>query len=505
MVKSARLWRDIARQYAILEREGEGNTSRRHHGLERNAGEAETPDVDDQAPEFYKHGFQHRHYVLILASCMMLCEWADRSVLSITMESIKEEFELSDADLGAIASASLWLTPFAVTVLGRIADHVPKSFMLGLGVLGWSVCTFMTGFAGSFATLLFSRLLAGLSNCAGYPVAVSLMAEFFTPKDMTTAMGYFNTGLGTGGLIGLVGGGTIATHMGWRWAFWMVAGPQLILAFLLMTTVRNNKQPAPKHSWGTDLCELFRMPSLRSIALGAFVHGIMTGNGRFLSAVAEREYNVSPQTVGLVMGILLGGVGMVSAWLGAHFLDRLVRKGRDPSILLRGGMYADMGHAIFTSLALLSPTFGLFTTFSVINVMVACLSQGIDVTIQMLGEGRRGTTQALIELSWAVGMGSGPVLGGFVSDALEKHANCDSGCALSKSLLIIIVSGHCCRGTLYFIASRYFSSDVARVKDGLKLIQEADAGAPAKSSPRERDVLEASDDGEPASLNPSPT
>lgn len=381
------------------------------------------------------------------------------------------------------ASASLWLVPFAVTVLGRVADHVPKATLLGLGVMGWGLCTMLTGMSQSFGFLLVSRVLAGLSNCAGYPVAVSLIAEFFNAREMTTAMGYFNAGCQCGTLLGLGLGGTLITQMGWRTGFLIVASPQLVLAILLLSTVRSKPQPSPKRSWCGDLAELLRMSTVRYVFFAAFLHGLMSGNGRFISAFVERSHNMSAQTVGLSLSLASGFVGLLAACGGGHLIDHICKRMRDLRALLWCASAGLTLRLVFGSCALTSPHFGVFMAFYALDSASSSLQQGIDTVVQMLGEGRRGTTQALMELSWSVGMGVGPFLGGVLSDSL-MNADCDSGCALGQSLLIVLSFGMAIQGFAYLMASGSLRDDVAHVKASVSAkggSKEAPSGAPSRS------------------------
>lgn len=476
MVKSAKLWREIHLQYARLaELDGAAPNERPSvspHGVtpahgEQAGAEAELDVAAAGKSDFYRDGFQHKHWVLVLCATMILCEWMDRSILSIAMQPIKEEFFLTDTQVGIIASASLWLSPIAVTFVGRVADHFPKATILGGGVLAWGLCTIATGCSQSLRAMILSRLLAGLANCAGYPVAISLLAEHFGSGEMTTAMGYFNSGCALGGLIGFAVGGLLITRVGWRWAFWCVGFPQLVLAVLLFTTVRSTCQPSPKQAWIKDIWRLMQLPSLRFLMLGAFLTGLMSGNHRFISAIAERVYSVKAETVGLVMGGALGVSGVIAASVGAHTIDRAMRRYGSPSVLLWCAVIGDFFHLLFGTAALFAPTFELLVLGLALSACSSSMGQGVDTSIQMLAVGRRATTQAFLELNWSVGMGLGPFLGGVLSDSFYS-ISCDSGCALSQSLLIVGGMGLALRMFVYMMASAHLPDDVAAVNREFK-------------------------------------
>ena len=114
------------------------------------------------------------------------------------MQSMKIDFKMNDLQVGMLASASLWVVPLATGPIGRLSDRLPRAKLLGSGVLLWAMSTFATGLSGSFFTALLCRLLAGLANCAGFPVALALLCDHFQAEELTTAMGFYHAGVDEG-------------------------------------------------------------------------------------------------------------------------------------------------------------------------------------------------------------------------------------------------------------------------------------------------------------------
>jgi len=289
------------------------------------------------------------------------------------------------------------------------------------------------------------------------------LAEWFEATEMTTAMGYFNAGLALGGLLGLAVGGLLITQVGWRWAFWGIGTPQLVLALLLAITVKSRPKLERAQRWSHDIKRLLRLPSLCLLALCAFLSGVNSGNQRFISAVAERQYDLSAQTVGSVMGLSLGLTGIIAAWCGGHFIDWCLRRTGELRVLLWGAVAADIMHLGLGSTAFLMPVFSLFVAFLALSITTAGLAQGVDTSVQLLGRGCRATTQSTLEFFWAVGMGLGPFLAGMCSDAFQS-ASCDEGCALSHAILLVAGCVGFLRALTYLGAARHLVGDAAAVE-----------------------------------------
>lgn len=71
-----------------------------------------------------------------------------------------------------------------------------------------------------------------------------------------------------------------------------------------------------------DLRALLLSRCVRPLLLSAFLTGILSGQGRFLSAYVERRHRVPPSRIGLVLGPVLGTSGVLSGFLVGHGIDR---------------------------------------------------------------------------------------------------------------------------------------------------------------------------------------
>jgi len=287
-----------------------------------------------------------------------------------------------------------------------------------------------------------------------------LMSDHFESEELTTAMGYFSVGMAIGGLLGFAVGGTLVTQAGWRWAFWAVGSPQLIVSLLFFFTVPEGKGKAkPEQSWSADVGELLTARSVRLLMTGSLLTGLCSGQGRFLSALAERKHGVEPERIGLVMGPILGLTGVLAAWLGGHFVDHCFAKTGDARVNLWLAAVADMLSIIAGSCSVLAHSFPLLVVFAAFGVAASSLRNGVQAVIQMLSTGRRGTMQGVLETCWSLGMGLGPLLAGGISDVFES-SDCDDACGLTRSMLLFGCVGVGARGATYFAASISLRADV---------------------------------------------
>src|SRR5215831_16233131 len=82
----------------------------------------------------------------------------DRHVIGALSEPIRKEFDLSDAQVGLISSAFIWLYAIVGLPLGRVADRGSRKRLLAGGMLVWSALTALAAAATNYVMLLASRL-----------------------------------------------------------------------------------------------------------------------------------------------------------------------------------------------------------------------------------------------------------------------------------------------------------------------------------------------------------
>ena len=89
---------------------------------------------------------QYTRYALGLLLVVYVFNFIDRSILSILLESIKEEFQLSDTELGLLsgpAFASFYT--FVGLPIARWSDRGKRTSIIATAILVWSAMTAVPG------------------------------------------------------------------------------------------------------------------------------------------------------------------------------------------------------------------------------------------------------------------------------------------------------------------------------------------------------------------------
>lgn len=292
-----------------------------------------------------------------------LLNYMDRFVAAAAAPLIKKEFDLSDAQIGLLASAFLLVYAVAALPFGYWADRGVRRTVVGIGVTIWSLATLFTGFARNFFQLFVSRAVLGIGEASYYPAGTSLMSDYFPKNQRGRVMSIWGAGSTLGIAIGFAGGGYIADKFGWRDAFFFAAVPGLLfalLAFGMREPLRGSAEergPAVKQAQDANLrtfLGLMRIPTLRAVILSQTVlFFVLASNAFWLPTLLNRRFGLSITQAGVLSGAVLVLGGLIGTLAGGWIADRRARK--TPAAYLQVGIVGFLIGAVFVAISLVVP------------------------------------------------------------------------------------------------------------------------------------------------------
>lgn len=158
--------------------------------------------------------------VVALLWVVALLNYMDRQMLSTMQANIALDIPaLQNAEaFGALMAIFLWVYGVWSPFSGAIADRLSRKWLI-VGSLGvWSGVTFAMGFCSGFGQLMWLRGIMGVSEALYIPSALSLIADYFTGKGRSLAIGLHMTGLYCGQALGGFGS-LVATTWSWQSTF----------------------------------------------------------------------------------------------------------------------------------------------------------------------------------------------------------------------------------------------------------------------------------------------
>lgn len=136
------------------------------------------------------------------------------------------------ADMGILQGIFMVAYMIAAPYFGWLSDRYSRWKLVGAGLVIWSVATGMSGMCSSFWSMLFFRCLVGVGEAAYAPAAPAILADLFPLKYRGKAITIFYIAIPVGSALGFIYGGKMQAVPGldWRWAFYCMVPPGLLLA-----------------------------------------------------------------------------------------------------------------------------------------------------------------------------------------------------------------------------------------------------------------------------------
>ena len=160
-----------------------------------------------------------RHIVLGLTVAAYMITYMDRVVISAAVPTIRREFGLSLATMGAIISAFRWGYALFQIPGGWLGDRIGPRRALTMIVTWWSLFTSATAFAWNAGSMLVIRFLFGVGEAGAFPIATRSLSRWILPTERGFAQGVTHAGSRLGAALTPSLVVLVIANYGWRTAF----------------------------------------------------------------------------------------------------------------------------------------------------------------------------------------------------------------------------------------------------------------------------------------------
>ncbi|MFC4593141.1 spinster family MFS transporter [Sphingobium tyrosinilyticum] len=329
------------------------------------------------------------HVALGIFLIAYILSFIDRQILSLMVEPIKQDLGLSDLQVGLLQGLAFAMLYAVVGIpIGMLADRISRRRIIAVGVLFWSACTALCGFAGSYAHLFMARMGVGLGEASLSPSAHSWLSDAYPPAQLSRAMAIYNLGITIGGGLALLVGGAVVDMVAqsgalvlplvgpmptWRAAFLLVALPGALVAALVFIA----REPARRAQSKAGMPLRAALSHLRdhkrtfiAIYANSTLLSIMGyGLTAWYPTLLIRGFALTPGQASLRLGLIYLLLGSMGSLAGGFAAERLTLKGiRDANlrvvmIIALLCLFPALLAPLMPSPALLLVLFGLLTLF----------------------------------------------------------------------------------------------------------------------------------------------
>jgi EmrB/QacA subfamily drug resistance transporter len=228
----------------------------------------------------------NRWKVLAIVCAAFFMTVLDVSIVNVALPSIGRSLHFSESNLQWVITAYAITFGGFLLLGGRAADFLGRLRIFLIGVVIFTVASFLCGLAWSEGVLIASRAVQGFGAALITPAALSIiMTAFAEGPERNKALGIWGAIGGSGAAVGVLAGGVLTKYAGWEWIFF-VNVPVGILSFVLATRYVHESKVERKTTpdWGGAVTVTAGLALLVYAVSNAPAHG--WGSGWTISRLA---------------------------------------------------------------------------------------------------------------------------------------------------------------------------------------------------------------------------
>jgi DHA1 family bicyclomycin/chloramphenicol resistance-like MFS transporter len=244
-----------------------------------------------------------------------------------TLPGLARDLHTSDSLAQATMSACMLGLALGQLVTGPLSDRLGRRRPLLIGVALFAVFSLVCAAAPNIGVLLAARFLQGVSGSAGIVVALAAARDVAEGVELVRLLALLGAVGAMAPIVAPVVGGQLASVMGWRGIFVVLAGIGTALFALVTTSLRESLPPEDRHSGGPAETARKFADVLRDRLFVCFLMVGAFGGAAFftylasISFVLQDSYQLSPQRFSAVFA-----GNAVMAVIGAQVNRAVVRR-----------------------------------------------------------------------------------------------------------------------------------------------------------------------------------
>jgi predicted MFS family arabinose efflux permease len=317
----------------------------------------------------------HPKSALLLLTGLNLLNYADRNVLFAVQPLVQDEFHINKTQIGLLTSAFLVCYMIAAPFVGPLADRYSRKVIISVGAIFWSGLTLLTAVTHNYTELLVRHTLVGIGEATFVTIAPTFVADLFSENIRGRILGVFYLAIPVGSAAGYLLGSYLAPAHGWRFPFYIAAGPGFVLAILVLFLKEPERgrtdslQETPERA---SILGLARNPAFLTATLGMAMMtfalgGIQVWMPQFL--ITERHYSLAAANFDFGMIVVVDGIlaSLIGGWLGDYLLPRMKSSYYFVSAISMALGIPFLIIALFVSGSIMMPAIGVAAFFLLFN------------------------------------------------------------------------------------------------------------------------------------------
>ncbi len=356
-----------------------------------------------------------KKYLLIFALVILFTEMADR-ILFVVFPTYLIQRNFSATQIGLVFSIAGFFLIIARSYIGKLSDIFGRKGIMSLGLLINSITTFLYPFAQNIYHFIFLRGLKDSSETFAGSVETAIHADVFKRKIRARIMGKLGSVMPLGRAIATLLGFSVLTWLTIEYSFYL-SGLLMLFAFLSFYLFFKEKRVKAVRSFRLSLNPRKYSKVFNVLVLIAFMQNL-TFSMAYLPGffiLAENYLKISPSMLFVILFIAYS-LSTIAVYPSGKIIDRIGRK--NTTII---------GVFLFNMLALMYALTKNIFQFALVLTLISLAYYIWRVAFKtaLMDETKpkiRGEQIGYYKTVEGIGMLVGPVVGGFLIDAISIQA-----------------------------------------------------------------------------------
>ncbi|WP_240139891.1 MFS transporter [Streptomyces sp. MUM 178J] len=171
--------------------------------------------------------------VLVVLALFIVINAADKAVLGLTADPIKDDLGLSATEFGTIASSFYLLFSVSAVLVGLLGDRIRARPLLAALALVWAAAQLPILLpAAGFGALVATRVVLGAGEGPGYPLANHTAFTWFPERERALPSAVVMAGAAGGTVVAAPLVILVSNTLGWRAAFGLLGAVGVVWALV---------------------------------------------------------------------------------------------------------------------------------------------------------------------------------------------------------------------------------------------------------------------------------
>jgi EmrB/QacA subfamily drug resistance transporter len=168
-----------------------------------------------------RRSYENRYKIMTVVLTAVFMAVLNTNIVNVALPTITSFYNVS-------VGLSQWIiTGYQVTatitpiVFAKLSDRLGKSRIFLIGLLIFTISSFLCGISTSLLELIFFRIVQALGGSMIMSINLAILMQIFPGPERGKVMGYFTAIIGFGMIIGPTVGGILVDTLGWTYIFFV--------------------------------------------------------------------------------------------------------------------------------------------------------------------------------------------------------------------------------------------------------------------------------------------